>query len=246
MTSFHLFYTQVAGTLLGIAVGAAALTSALFLRTDDPDFRPKIQPANGAFSIWGLIFLSSFLHAVYTVLDKREDTDEQKFALLAAVVAQAFSYIMCSLWVPYWSQKKYATGSSIIVLAWIFATLAVLSDAVYFERQDYASTGQKWADVFCRRLSLALLSSWLLIATYLSLCYTFRHRLDSEWAIVPLSVVASLLSVATRQPFSVLPVVWAILFSFDGRAPAPLIVSLVLALAGGGAASYLLARKQPF
>ena len=244
--SSHLLYTQTVGTILGVSVGTAALISALFLRTDDPSFRPRIQPTSGAFSIWGLIFLTSFLHSAYTVLNKRENTNDQMIILVCSVASQALAYILCALWVPYWSQKKYATGSRIITFAFIFATLAVILDGLYYQRQMYASTNQKWADVFCRRLSLALLSSWLLIAAYLSLAYTFRERLDNEWVIVILSLSASLLSIGTAQPFSVIPVVWAVLFSFDGRNTAPLLTSLGISLVGGVISSYLLVRKEPF
>lgn len=234
-------YTQIAGTVLGVTVGVTALSSALFLQTNQT-FKPKIQPSNGAFSIWSLIFLTSFIHSVYTAVDKRHVPSEESLLIISTVICQSIAYVLSSLWVPYWSSEKYKIGALIILLAFIFSTASVVFDAIYFQTRE-SFGDEKWLEVFCRRAAVALLSSWLLIASYISQTFN-NNKLDSDWAIVWLSIVASSISAFGAQPFSVFPVVWAILFSFDGRPLTPLLVALSISLLGGGIGAFYVVRKN--
>lgn len=240
MTSITM-YTQIAGTILGVTVGVTALTSALFLQTNQ-SFKPKIQPSNGAFSIWSLIFLTSFIHSVYTAVDKRDVTNKELFLTMGTVICQSIAYLLSSLWVPYWSSEKYKAGALIILLAFISSTASVAFDAIHFQTKE-SFGNEKWLEVFCRRAAVALLSSWLLIASYIS--QTFNNKnLDSDWAIVWLSIIASCISAFGAQPFSVFPVIWAILFSLDGRPITPLLVALSISLLGGSIGTFFVVRKN--
>lgn len=197
-------FRPLALLLATLAFGAAPFLTAPFEGYPPETFpvvieRPSVQPAGYAFSIWSVIYLWLFVHAVYGLWKRRDDPDwvVTSWPLTGSLAVGSF-------WLYIAPQAPVFATVSIIVMA----ALALVA----FLRAD------TFADRWTLAAPLAIYAGWLSAASAVSLGivlagYGWLSDTASALAMLALVLVVAI-TVQWRQPRMPvygLTVLWALL-----------------------------------
>ena len=134
-------------------------------------------PAGYAFSIWGLIYLASFVLAVYQLVGSAPASAANRRTGWLLVLAFASS----TVWVPIF-------GSGLIWLAQlvIFALVAFLAIALI--RLTALGPAPGTTERWCLRIPVGLYLGWAICASAAGLALTLRWFGTGELGVVPIAV----------------------------------------------------------
>lgn len=190
--------------LATLAFGAAPFLTEPF-RGFPPDAfpvviaRPSIQPAGYAFSIWSIIYLWLFVHAVFGLWKRRDDPD-----WVVTGWPMTASLAVGSLWLFIAPQAPLVATLAIIVMAGL-ALVAFLRADTFADRWTLAAP-------------IAIYAGWLSAAAAVSLGINmagYGLLSDTAAALAMIAVVLVLaVTVQTRQPRMPvygLTVIWALI-----------------------------------
>lgn len=231
--------TRIMSIVLGMTVVLAIFCSTSFLSRTTYPFRPKLQPANGAFGIWSVIFLSAISHAVYAFFNSSDANAREESLRLQSItlLLQGIAFGLCSVWAYTFYKQQFRMSAAILVTAFLCSVASLFPDAILFSEER-----GMWKPFLLRRVSVGLFAGWLLVASALSSTYVFRSVLDKEWVIVLLASLSSLVSVSFRQPFVALSFLWALIFSTETLSTLPFASSMILTILSVSLSSYLCTR----
>ena len=139
-----------------LQVVAAAWLSVGSFENSDKDFTVFIQPAGWAFSIWGLIYLLSFIYAIYQILPINENNLLKQTRLPAAL---GFSGSI--LWLVFAGMTNWLiwfTVPTLMLMAFVF-TMLIRADA----------TGLSNRERFFSQTVLFPYAAWTAVAFWLNL-----------------------------------------------------------------------------
>lgn len=163
-------------------------------------YKPKIQPKNGAFSIWAIIFASLFISSIFVLIEN--------INYLLPVLLCSASLVCCSVWL-FISEKIQAVY--LLISATIFACICSLTFLQY--RNIH----------FIILLGPNLLFSWLTIASslgiiiHLKIFYGFDEKV--YFIIPPILLNFVVFATTTLHEnyigaiFIIFPLFWTLLFS---------------------------------
>lgn len=186
------------------AFGAAPFITPPFSGYDPALFpvqiaRPSIQPAGYAFSIWGLIYLWLFVHAILSLFKHAANPvwDRPRLPLIAAI-ALGSAWLSIAPVAPIWAT----------VVIWIMAATALLA----FLRADTET------DRWLLSAPIAILSGWLSAAAAVStgvVIAGYGWLSDTATAALMIAITLALATWIQRQkprmPVYGLTVVWALI-----------------------------------
>lgn len=230
------------GIAILIATLVVTLTSSV-TKVKKQATSPKLQPDNGAFGIWALIFLSLLLtgslilanpsansnHRDTESIDA-ENTESIADEKLALKMNRTAHYLLCAsiLFSTFWlllqrksyDKKNVPWDSIVLIISTILSALCVL----------FRSTEKNVQDVFVN-IGPGLLCGWLLVASILTTIithkrYTNETDLRTEWTIaIPYILLHTILSmyssfsgkntIAIAMAFTLL---WTSAFSINDNA----------------------------
>lgn len=218
------FVTKSMSIVLAVNIIMTVIFSSMYLSNAMYPFRPKLQPSNGAFGIWSIIFLSASSHSIYAFFYGSQALSENALRLQSmALLFQSLAFLFCSVWSYVFYKQYLRVSGAVLTMAFLLSLSAVVSDAFVFSEER-----GMWKPFLFRRVSVGLFSGWLLVASALSLTFVFRDALDKEWIIVPLASLSMIISISTRQPFFAISLLWALLFSTNNLSTYPFTTSMLI------------------
>lgn len=191
---------------------ASVAMSAILGRKIGPisDARPtSLTPRDGAFQIWGVLYVLLFASVIAQFWYARED-DVDALATAALLGTAA--------WVPLFVAQLDAVA------------FAVLAGGTAMLLASLGRGEGKLLDV-----PFSLLAGWLLVATAINLAMLVqRVGGDASWMLVPTVVGASVASLWLRDVALLLPVMWAVAWQKEPTGFEQVFSWSVLALAQAG------------
>lgn len=201
--------------LASVAQVAAAAFPALGIGTPVGQQSDMVQtlitPAGWAFSIWGALYLGSFVFAIYQALPAQRSN-----ALLHELRwPAAGAFLGNALWAAY-VQLSDLNAGSVVIIAFSLACILVAFRRLADWREHFA-----FAERWCAMLPLSALAAWLTAATIVNVAASLRyHGLEATAAAAPIisagvviigGIIAGLALVRSRgnPPFA-LVFLWAL------------------------------------
>tara|TARA_B100001741_G_scaffold58035_1_gene45454 strand:+ start:5923 stop:6579 length:657 start_codon:yes stop_codon:yes gene_type:complete len=191
---------NISGSSLVIVGTVVTIVSSYFVGVKSQPYRPSIQPRNGAFSIWGLIFVSLIASGI-ALLNSNQPLLPSVFCML--------SLLSCTLWL-FVANTKFAVYA--LTSACLFASCASL---LY----KYTNTVQDAIIL----IGPNILFSWLTLASALGFVIhlkEFWNIPEQDWMPIPFLVFNVAIAIANvvrgSYPSALaitFPLVWTALFS---------------------------------
>lgn len=191
---------DIPGSTLVIVGTVVTIVSSYFVGVRSQSYRPSIQPRNGAFSIWGLIFASLIASGI-SLLSSNQPLLPSIFCLM--------SLLSCTLWL-FVANTKFAVYA--LTSACLFASCASL---LY----KYTPTIPDTVVL----IGPNVLFSWLTLASALGFVIhlkEFWNIPEQYWMLIPFLVfnVAIAIANVVRGSFPsalaiTFPLIWTALFS---------------------------------
>ena len=191
---------NIPGSSLVIVGTVVTIVSSYFVGVKSQPYRPSIQPRNGAFSIWGLIFVSLIASGI-ALLNSKQPLLPSVFCML--------SLLSCTLWL-FVANTKFAVYA--LTSACLFASCASL---LY----KYTNTVQDAIIL----IGPNILFSWLTLASALGFVIhlkEFWNIPEQYWMPIPFLVfnVAIAIANVVRGSYPsalaiIFPLMWTALFS---------------------------------
>jgi len=168
---------------------------------------PSYQPRNEAFGIWGLIFPLLFITSLYYLLSwKANGAATIPFSILLSS-----SLIFSSVWAGL-VESRPALASFFLVISYLFSvsTVCILSFLPFSPSKFLFLSGP------------SLLAGWLTLAAPLSvsLSQIQAEWANSEWMLLPTSLVTLTVSSATSNPLVPIPILFGCALSRKSLASA--------------------------
>jgi hypothetical protein len=209
--------------------------------------RTLVTPAAWAFSIWGALYTSAFVFAVYQALPAQRDN-----ALVARLRwPAAGAFLGNATWALYAQSLGLGAPSSLIIL---FTLACLLTCYARLARWPRALTrGESW----CAYLPLSALASWLTAASIVNIAASLRfHGVEGGDTSAPIAaaVIAvggvtaaiALLKGRGNLPYA-LVFLWALaaIYAAGGQQAAPVAIAVVAAAALVVTAVLIGRRRSP-
>ena len=156
-------------------------------------------PKDGAFAIWGVIYLWLAVGAAYAW---RERPNSQACNLLGA------SLLLTAVWVPLFVRNTVPSlaAAALVLLASLGCAIAAVALSGPFDRGDLPKS-------LLFDGALSLYGGWLCCAAFLGVgiaAKAWSGKEAPEWGLYALSTCVSVASILLRAPVLPLPAMWAV------------------------------------
>lgn len=214
-------------------LGGAGLLPGLDMAVISDRYDSWVVPAGYAFSIWGLIYLSSLILGVYQALPSHRDEP----ALIGLRSPLAVAFALNGTWILLFMNERFVAAQAVIILLTGALALAYLRLA---REGRPTSRRQRWI-VYT---PVGLYLGWATVATAAGLTTTLLAVGVTElwlatavWAVLVLLAAGTVTSLVTLwgppEPGFPLAVIWAFLAIAVGQGPARASVALTALLLAG-------------
>ena len=184
--------------MLVILSTLSTMTLSCMIGVQSQEYKPVIQPSNGAFSIWGIIFISLLVSGIFLCYSGNE---------IIPSTFCAVSLLLCNVWL-------FVAGTRIAVyILGVSCICAACASVIYANISEYTII----------LLGPNLLFSWLTIATLLSSIShlrIYKGIMENMWMPLPFFLFHIAISITTvilgryeSAIFISIPITWTVLYS---------------------------------